>query len=75
MVIVHVARTALRRMASNSLKRKSSDSTNGTAKKPFGHWAMGLKASMEDPELRVEADDQVVIIKDKYPKVCAFLRI
>ncbi|CAE1323938.1 APTX [Acanthosepion pharaonis] len=29
---------------------------------------MGLLASMEDPKLRVEADDKIVIIKDKYPK-------
>lgn len=34
-----------------------------------GHWSMGLLASMEDPKLRVEADDKIVIIKDKYPKV------
>ncbi|KAK7486467.1 hypothetical protein BaRGS_00022268 [Batillaria attramentaria] len=37
-------------------------------KKATGHWSMGLLASMDDPELRVEADDKLVIIKDKYPK-------
>ncbi|XP_014680665.1 PREDICTED: aprataxin-like isoform X2 [Priapulus caudatus] len=33
-----------------------------------GHWSLGLKASMDDPELRVDRDEMVVIIKDKYPK-------
>ena len=57
-------------MASNELKRKSADNGAGSApKKAFGHWSMGLKASMEDPELKVDDDDQIVIIKDKYPKV------
>ncbi|KAL8593916.1 hypothetical protein ACOMHN_032337 [Nucella lapillus] len=32
------------------------------------YWSKGLLASMDDPELRVAADDKVVIIKDKYPK-------
>ena len=59
-----------RNMASNELKRKSNTNSSGSApKKAFGHWSMGLKASMEDPELRVDADDQIIIIKDKYPKV------
>ena len=55
----------------NAAKRKSTDSnvSAGAAKKFAGHWSMGLKASMEDPELRVDADDKIVIIKDKYPKV------
>ena len=58
-------------MASNELKRKSNANGSGSApKKAFGHWSMGLKASMEDPELRVDADDEIIIIKDKYPKVC-----
>ncbi|XP_076453619.1 aprataxin-like [Babylonia areolata] len=39
-----------------------------SGKSPRGHWSMGLLASMDDPELRVTADDKVVIIKDKYPK-------
>lgn len=37
-------------------------------KKTPSYWSMGLLASMDDPELRVDADDKVVIIKDKYPK-------
>ena len=57
--------------ATGALKRKVSSEANGAAKvkKPFGHWSMGLKASMDDPDLQVESDDKVVIIKDKYPKV------
>lgn len=52
-----------------SFKRKSSDSAGSATKKPVGHWAMGLKSSMEDPELKVDEDEKIVIIKDKYPKV------
>jgi len=57
-----------------SLKRKSSsdEMSSVPAKKSSsapGHWALGLTASMNDPELKVEEDDKVVIIKDKYPKV------
>ncbi|XP_064615441.1 aprataxin-like [Liolophura sinensis] len=53
-----------------SAKRKATDveKTASAPKKPFGHWSQGLLASMDDPELRVDADDKVVIIKDKYPK-------
>lgn len=59
-------------MASTQGKRKSSENavnSGPVAKKAFGHWSQGLKASMEDPELKVDEDDKVVIIKDKYPKV------
>ncbi|XP_070840263.1 aprataxin [Chaetodon trifascialis] len=34
----------------------------------FGHWSQGLKASMQDPKMQVYKDDDVVVIKDKYPK-------
>ncbi|XP_019956002.2 aprataxin isoform X2 [Paralichthys olivaceus] len=34
----------------------------------FGHWSQGLKTSMQDPKMQVYKDDQVVVIKDKYPK-------
>ena len=53
-------------------KRKSSSSDVNPApekKKPFGHWSQGLLSSMDDPELKVDSDDKVVVIKDKYPKV------
>ncbi|KAG1698546.1 Aprataxin [Nymphon striatum] len=52
-----------------SLKRKCDDAVeenNKDSKKM--HWSLGLKTSMEDPNLKVEEDDKVVIIKDKYPK-------
>lgn len=49
-------------------KRKASDEEGTVKKKPF--WMQGLKSSMEDPTLRVDSDDKVVIIKDKYPKAC-----
>lgn len=62
-------------MSSSALKRKSEENGKAskssgppTKKPPAGHWSLGLKASMEDPELRLHADDMCVIIKDKYPK-------
>ncbi|KAK3928733.1 Aprataxin [Frankliniella fusca] len=54
---------------SKSVKRGSEDVSGNTAKKPCtGHWANGLLSAMEDPNLRVYGDEQVVVIKDKYPK-------
>ena len=38
-----------------------------------GHWSGGLKDSMKDPDLIVFKDNIIVIIKDKYPKVCLIL--
>lgn len=41
-----------------------------SAKKPApGHWALGLLTSMKDPNQKVEEDDLVVVITDRYPKV------
>uniref|UniRef100_A0A8C6RA54 Aprataxin n=1 Tax=Nannospalax galili TaxID=1026970 RepID=A0A8C6RA54_NANGA len=37
-------------------------------KESLGHWSQGLKISMKDPNVQVYKDDQVVVIKDKYPK-------
>ena len=55
---------------SSKRKTESKDEKPGPpAKKAFGHWSQGLLASMDDPELKVDSDDKVVIIKDKYPKV------
>nr|6CVT_A Chain A, Aprataxin [Homo sapiens]6CVT_B Chain B, Aprataxin [Homo sapiens] len=34
----------------------------------MGHWSQGLKISMQDPKMQVYKDEQVVVIKDKYPK-------
>ncbi len=57
-------------MASKVVKRKSTENGGAAAPKRFvPNWSMGLNSSMEDPALRVDSDDQVVIIKDKYPKV------
>ncbi|XP_066267242.1 aprataxin-like [Branchiostoma lanceolatum] len=54
----------------NAQKRKLADGAAKTTSQPAkkGHWSMGLLSSMEDPALKVESDDKVVIIKDKYPK-------
>ena len=47
-------------------KRKFSEDVNDGS---VGHWSMGLKSSMTDPDLRVASDSLTVTIKDKYPKV------
>ncbi|GIY98065.1 aprataxin [Caerostris extrusa] len=49
-------------------KRTNEDFLKDSKKQKTGHWSQGLKASMEDPNLIVDSDDLVVIIKDKYPK-------
>ncbi|KAK0048839.1 aprataxin [Biomphalaria pfeifferi] len=33
-----------------------------------GHWSQALTAAMSDPQQILDSDDQIVIIKDKYPK-------
>ena len=64
-------------MAEGSNQKRKAETQNATkgppVKKAFGHWSQGLLASMDDPELKVDSDDKVVIIKDKYPKVPSFL--
>ncbi|XP_037348419.1 aprataxin isoform X2 [Talpa occidentalis] len=47
--------------------KKSRDDTS-TKKESLGHWSQGLKISMQDPKMQVYKDEQVVVIKDKYPK-------
>ncbi|XP_045229290.2 aprataxin isoform X6 [Macaca fascicularis] len=37
-------------------------------KESLGHWSQGLKISMQDRKMQVYKDEQVVVIKDKYPK-------
>ncbi|XP_071447380.1 aprataxin [Hetaerina americana] len=50
-------------------KRTSNDQVHASAKKkPNGHWSKGLLSSMADPDLIVEEDDLMTVIKDKYPK-------
>ncbi|KAM5298445.1 aprataxin [Ctenodactylus gundi] len=39
-----------------------------TKKESLGHWSQGLKISMQDPKMQIYKDEQVVVIKDKYPK-------
>lgn len=54
-------------------KRKSdgkSEDDRVSSKKPAPFWKTGLLSSMHDPDLQVYKDDKVIIIKDKYPKVC-----
>ncbi|XP_076046128.1 aprataxin [Oratosquilla oratoria] len=45
-----------------------SGKTSGQTSSKNGHWSKGLLASMNDPNLIVESDEHIVIIKDKYPK-------
>jgi len=52
----------------SSIKKKASSPDITVKKIKPGHWNNGLKASMHDPDLVVESDELVVIIKDKYPK-------
>lgn len=47
--------------------KKSKDDAS-TKKESLGHWSQGLKVSMQDPKMQVYKDEQVVVIKDKYPK-------
>lgn len=51
-------------------KRSHSETKEVESKKakPGKFWALGLLDSMNDPELQVKSDNQIVIIKDKYPK-------
>ncbi|XP_071949564.1 aprataxin-like [Antedon mediterranea] len=51
----------------SKIKRKHEDEGQS---KPYKkkHWSLGLLDSMTDPDLIVEEDDLVTVIKDKYPK-------
>lgn len=52
-------------------RKRNHDKNGGTEsviKKHKGHWSMGLLNSLDDPELFVQADDLVTVIKDGYPK-------
>lgn len=40
-----------------------------SSSKSFGGWQSGLLQTMKDDESKVFEDDQLVVIKDKYPKV------
>ena len=60
-------------MASGVKRPAEDEGSSSTSKQaPMakkGHWSQGLLKSMEDPQLKVESDEKIAIIKDKYPKV------
>ena len=59
------------RVVDMASKRKS-DNDSDEDKKPVKkvpHWKGGLLTSMHDSDAQVYTDDDVIIIKDKYPKV------
>lgn len=57
------------KMATAASSKRSADESSNVPAKKKNHWSQGLLASMNDPNLIVESDDRIVIIKDKYPKV------
>lgn len=50
------------------MSETDSPTSSKKSKKGPGHWSSGLMDSMKDPDLKVDENDKVVIIKDKYPK-------
>ena len=69
-----VSNAILIEMATNEInnagkKRPAADSDEKTTPAKKSSWNKGLLASMSDPNLLVKSDDEIVIIKDKYPKV------
>jgi len=65
-------RTSLKRKGSSEGNmagpaKQRSGAAGGAVARP-GPWSLGLKQSMSDPQLVVDDDDRVVVIKDKYPK-------
>lgn len=49
-------------------KKMAEKKVVGSAGPSSNHWSQGLYASMNNPDMKIYEDDQVVIIKDKYPK-------
>ncbi|KAM3966219.1 aprataxin [Aphomia sociella] len=49
-------------------KRKLGIMTGSCTTKQPRHWSLGLLGSMEDPESIVKKTENVVVIRDKYPK-------
>ncbi|OWA54863.1 putative Aprataxin [Hypsibius exemplaris] len=47
---------------------KRSFSSQGPSAKKFAPWFNALEESLKDPALRVFEDDQITIIRDKFPK-------
>ena len=56
-----------------STKRKLENDTSSN-KKQKSTWFLGLKDSMKDPNLLMYEDDDVCVIKDKFPKVRSALQ-
>lgn len=57
-------------LMSKNMKRKNDEETDNPRKKFVNpnHWANGLLKAMEDDNLRIHADSQTVVIRDKFPK-------
>lgn len=55
-----------------SEKRKNEFNESSATKKNSGFWALGLLSALKDPDLKVQEDDTIVVIKDKYPKVSSY---
>lgn len=55
---------------SKSAQKRSQDKSfaESANKKHKGHWSMGLLNSIHDPELIIQTDELVTVIKDKFPK-------
>ncbi|XP_067946632.1 aprataxin-like [Watersipora subatra] len=52
-------------------KRKSAETKDDPPVKKLtnsGHWSQGLYAAVSDTSLHLYSDDEMVVIKDKYPK-------
>ncbi|XP_044274865.1 aprataxin isoform X3 [Varanus komodoensis] len=59
--------TTCYKLNEDSSSVSSYESSSGQ-KERLEYWALGLKASMQNPDMQVYKDDRVVVIKDKYPK-------
>ncbi|XP_001600206.1 aprataxin isoform X1 [Nasonia vitripennis] len=58
---------SVKRLSKAAMYKASCVKQNISNLKP-GHWSLGLLTSMNDPESKVEEDDRIAVIKDKYPK-------
>ncbi|XP_033096082.1 aprataxin-like [Anneissia japonica] len=55
-------------MPKTNKKEKYGDEKSESKPYKKKHWSLGLLDSMSDPDLIVEEDALVTVIKDKYPK-------
>jgi hypothetical protein len=56
-------------------KRKISSENINESQAKKGHWSAGLSTAMDDESVRLYKDDLCTVIKDKFPKVCSFVRV